>query len=84
MLKCRKNWSEISFRILDPQFGTKKIWTQNSNLFQIGRNGQKIGLMKNQICSKLDEMTRKVVRNYFRILDPPNSPLPPHPHTMEE
>ena len=42
---------------------------------------KKLVKWKNESCSKLDEMTRKMVRNYFWILDLPN-PLPPPPNTM--
>ena len=45
------------FNFGPPQFGTKKL-VKNE---------------KNQSCSKLDEMTKKMVRNYFRILDQPNT-----------
>ena len=57
-LKWRENWSKIILEVLSPPpKKNKNIWGRTTILFKNERN---------QSCSKLPEMARKLVENDFR------------------
>ena len=60
-LKWRENWSEMIFGLFRPT--AKKNWG--------GVQKNVVKTEKNQSCSKLPEIARKLVENNFLIFGPP-------------